>query len=173
VQVDYSLPLSELGPRLVELCQQAAPKREETVMSYPSDHESELVRQDIAELEAGQKTNQPTFMVCPECGGSLWELRDGAFKKFQCRVGHRYSLQAALAEHRQQVERVLWVALRTLEEHASLTREVAHMSRQNGEGSTAEQFEREAQNIQTKSNQIKEMISGVEPQPRQPIKPSP
>jgi two-component system, chemotaxis family, protein-glutamate methylesterase/glutaminase len=127
VQVDYSLPLSELGPMLVKLCQKFAPQKGETVMSYPSDHESELVRQDIAALEAGQKSNQPIFMVCPECGGSLWELRDGAFKKFQCRVGHRYSLQAALAEQRQQVERVLWVAVRTLEEQASLSREVANL----------------------------------------------
>jgi two-component system chemotaxis response regulator CheB len=137
-------------------------------MSYPSDHDPESVRQDIAALEAGQKSNQPTFMVCPECGGLLWELRDGAFKKFQCRVGHRYSLQAALAEHRQQVERVLWVAVRTLEEQASLSREVANLSRQNGKGSGAEGFDREAQDIQSKANQIRQMISGAEPQVGQP-----
>jgi two-component system chemotaxis response regulator CheB len=84
------------------------------------------------------------------------------------RVGHRYSLQAALVEHRQQVERVLWIAVRTLEEQASLSREVANLSPRIGEGAAAEQAEREARDSQGKADRIREMISGAEPQASQP-----
>jgi two-component system, chemotaxis family, protein-glutamate methylesterase/glutaminase len=53
VQIDYALPLSELGPTLVRLCQNSTLKKGKTVMSHSTDHESELVRQDITALEAG------------------------------------------------------------------------------------------------------------------------
>jgi two-component system chemotaxis response regulator CheB len=33
-------------------------------------------------------------LTCPECGGALWEIRDGQLLRYECHVGHAYSEQA-------------------------------------------------------------------------------
>ncbi len=66
--------------------------------------------------------------VCPECQGPLWEMRDGKLVRYQCQVGHRYSLENLLAAHSEELEAALWIALRTLEERVTLQRRLAEQS---------------------------------------------
>jgi two-component system, chemotaxis family, protein-glutamate methylesterase/glutaminase len=42
--------------------------------------------------------SRPSTYTCPECHGSLWEVHDGEILRFQCRVGHRYSVNTLVAE---------------------------------------------------------------------------
>ena len=49
--------------------------------------------------------------TCPECGGALWELRDGELVRYRCRVGHAYSEDAMVEAQADAVEAALWAAL--------------------------------------------------------------
>jgi two-component system, chemotaxis family, protein-glutamate methylesterase/glutaminase len=64
-------------------------------------------------------------LTCPECGGVLWEFREGDLVRFRCRVGHAYSVESMLAEQSKAVEAALWSSLRVLEERASLAKRLA------------------------------------------------
>jgi two-component system chemotaxis response regulator CheB len=67
----------------------------------------------------------PSPFTCPECSGSLWEVRDGNAVRYTCRVGHSYSEDAMIVEQGSAVEAALWAALEALEERAEFLRRVA------------------------------------------------
>lgn len=79
--------------------------------------------------------------VCPECHGPLWEIRDGKIMRYQCLVGHRYSLASLLAAHAEELETALWIALRVLEERITMQRRLAEQSQANGRKGGGQMFQ--------------------------------
>jgi two-component system chemotaxis response regulator CheB len=67
----------------------------------------------------------PSPFTCPECSGSLWEIRDGQSIRYTCRVGHSYSGDAMIVEQGNAVEAALWAALEALEERAEFLQRMA------------------------------------------------
>ena len=62
----------------------------------------------------------PSTFTCPECHGTLWELRDGELFRYRCHVGHAYTGETLSAAQDAELEAALWTALRTFEEHVTL-----------------------------------------------------
>ena len=67
--------------------------------------------------------------VCPDCGGTLFALGENEVMRFRCRVGHAYSPEGLHAEQNRNLEESLWTAVRSLEEHADLSRRLAAWAR--------------------------------------------
>jgi two-component system chemotaxis response regulator CheB len=63
--------------------------------------------------------------TCPECNGTLWEVREGNLVKLRCRVGHSYTEASYAAAKSEALEAALWTALQTLEEKADFARRLA------------------------------------------------
>ena len=76
------------------------------------------------------KPGTPSVFGCPECGGVLWEMKEGAMLRYRCRVGHAYTAESLLAEQSQHLEAALWAALRGLEEKAALVHRLAERARE-------------------------------------------
>jgi two-component system chemotaxis response regulator CheB len=66
-----------------------------------------------------------SHLTCPECRGPLTKERQGTIVEYRCRVGHLYSPLAMAQEHRDTVERSLWMSVLALEEAAEITEELA------------------------------------------------
>jgi two-component system, chemotaxis family, protein-glutamate methylesterase/glutaminase len=64
----------------------------------------------------------PSGYTCPDCNGSLMYLND---RGFRCRVGHAWSVEALLEARDDEIEEALWIALRSLQEKAKLSRRMA------------------------------------------------
>lgn len=60
--------------------------------------------------------------TCPDCNGSLIALAENSYR---CRVGHAWTTEALLQARDQEIEGALWVALRSLQEKANLSRKMA------------------------------------------------
>ena len=60
--------------------------------------------------------------TCPDCSGSLMTLSEG---NYRCWVGHAWSADALLDARDDEVDGALWVALRSLQEKAKLSRKLA------------------------------------------------
>jgi two-component system chemotaxis response regulator CheB len=157
IEADYVVPAARLAPLLLELTQETI-ETGVTSMGEPADKHSQQVKQDIAAIEAGEKANALTMMVCPDCSGPLWEFREGEFKHFQCRVGHKFSPESILASHAETLERALWVAVRTLDERSSLTREMANVARHTASETVIQRFEREAEEAARNAEIIRRML---------------
>ncbi len=86
-------------------------------------HQANKLRKQRPTVDTSQpNAGPPVPVVCPECQGPLWEFRDGKLMRYQCLVGHRYSLQSLLEAQRDELEAALWFALRALEERINLQR---------------------------------------------------
>ncbi len=82
---------------------------------------------ELAEIGAtdDKQPGNASGLTCPECHGSIWELRDGDSVRFECRVGHAYGADAFVEHQGERVEAALWTAVNTLEERASTFRRLA------------------------------------------------
>jgi two-component system, chemotaxis family, protein-glutamate methylesterase/glutaminase len=78
----------------------------------------------VQQLE-GTTKGVPVDVVCPICEGVLTEAQPGVFQHFRCHVGHAFSLSSLVREQTEEMERVLWAAIRALEESAALSRRIS------------------------------------------------
>ena len=76
----------------------------------------------------------PSGYICPDCKGSLTAVSDG---NFRCRVGHAWTADALLHARDREVEGALWIAVRSLQEKAKLSRRLAERV---GSGVTADRY---------------------------------
>lgn len=116
VQPDYCVPLVEIGQLLNRLTQGEVKAMAAGAYSGNGDD---------AKMEKHQSS---TALTCPECSGTLWEVNENGEIRFDCRVGHSYSLAAISEAEDENVERSLWVALRALEESAALEQRLADIA---------------------------------------------
>ena len=62
---------------------------------------------------------RPSGFTCPDCHGSLVSVGDASYR---CRIGHAWTPEALFRARDSETENALWIALRTLEEKAKLSR---------------------------------------------------
>jgi hypothetical protein len=75
-----------------------------------------------AALQAGVIHVGVLGYTCPDCNGSLMTVSEG---NYRCRVGHAWTADALLDARDDEVDGALWVALRSLQEKARLSRKLA------------------------------------------------
>ena len=117
---DYCASAAEIAAFIDQVTRQPV----ETLVSDRMDGETEQQRPPTDDLaDSGvvdeKRAGTASGLTCPECHGSIWELRDGDTVRFECRVGHAYGVDAFVAEQGARVEAALWTAINTLEERAS------------------------------------------------------
>ncbi|HKN68757.1 MAG TPA: chemotaxis protein CheB [Gemmatimonadaceae bacterium] len=132
VAVDHVVKLDRLAALLGELTTQP-PTEEQNVAFDDAEKDVEYSEIDLGRIE--NPTDHPGVLApfgCPDCGGTLWELREGELVRFRCRVGHAWTSDALLARQTETLDAALWTALRALEESASLNEQLADRARRRG-----------------------------------------
>jgi two-component system chemotaxis response regulator CheB len=128
VKPDHILPLAKIPPLLARLAVAKIKFRNIKCprMRFFMDTCSE--RPDLMQRKVGA----PSSVICPECGGPLWELRDGRVTKFRCLVGHSFSPESLLDGEREELERALWTSIKILEERSTLLKKLAVEAHESG-----------------------------------------
>jgi two-component system chemotaxis response regulator CheB len=159
VPVDHVALAAELGALLDRLVRLPAPEAPDT---SPDDRtelaEPEAAVAGTAALRSGHPPGEPSPVVCPECGGVLWETRNAGVLHFRCHVGHAYSAETLLASQSDALESALWRAVRALEEKAELSRRLADRSRERGMHRASAQFDSAARSAEQGSGMIRESL---------------
>jgi two-component system chemotaxis response regulator CheB len=124
VEVNYCEPLDRLGPLLVRLVKSTTRKtgnhRPTTIMNLEGRSAMmEDTNEDIKKMGA------PSQYVCPECGGTLFKIKEGRIVRYRCRVGHAYGEESLIEEQSETAEAALWEAMRALREKSDLLRDRA------------------------------------------------
>jgi len=155
VPVDYVVPADQMPAVLVELTKgEAGPKE-----LIPMDAEDAVNGDDEVIADRQTQPGTPSTMTCPECHGTLWESREGALVHFRCRVGHAYTAESLLAHQADQLEAALWTALRSLEEHAALSRRLAERATARGHSHSASAFTEQAMDAEHHASTIRNVLS--------------
>src|SRR5262249_8202583 len=119
-------------------------------------------------LHKPDRPGEPAGFACPDCGGTLFELRDGELIRFRCRVGHAWSPDSLLAEQSESLETALWTALRALEERAALARTLYKRGEERGQARAAETFRRQAEDAESHAEVIRKVLLRNNPPPTEP-----
>ena len=156
--IDHIVPLRDIPVLLTALIEEDAAELEAMEDdAYLAPLEPDLGQMPLA-VKADDRPGHPSVFTCPECHGTLWEVDDGGVLRFRCRVGHVYSTDSMLSAQTDEVDRALWVALRTLEERAALSQKLAERGRDRGQHWVDQAFTARAQETELEAAQIRELL---------------
>ena len=168
-EVDHVAFLDEMGPLIGRLT--AEPAR---AVQPPSELVSEVasaffIEQPVGAVEEGGPNGTlPAPLACPACGGGLMPT-NGADRsrvpRYRCHVGHTFSARSLLAAIGDDVERALWVALRSLEERIALLEVLAREQDERDRQLTGRRYRERAHELRASVKTIRDLLqSGVNSQ---------
>ncbi|OBH18387.1 chemotaxis protein CheB [Mycolicibacter terrae] len=120
--VDHQVPAHEVGALLEKLADR---KFEEDEMEPDTSMELEnriAMAGRFATDFNSDDLGPPSGYVCPDCSGALVTVSSG---NYRCHVGHAWTADALLQARDDEVSNALWIALRSLQEKAKLSRRLA------------------------------------------------
>ncbi|BAY96258.1 CheB methylesterase [Tolypothrix tenuis PCC 7101] len=156
--IDYILPLSEIPSTLAKLANTPKEEEPEKPVTREMELESEMANFDIEELESDAIPGNPSPFTCPDCGGSLWEIEDGKLLRFRCHVGHAFSAKTLLTKQSDKLEDALWIAVRALQEKATLADRMASRMRDRNLSLAAKRLQQQSEDAQQQSEIIQEVL---------------
>jgi two-component system chemotaxis response regulator CheB len=160
VEVDHVLPVAAMGLKLADLATAPAPVRTPVPAAMAAEADIELGgRTANTVLELGR----PSPNSCPECHGSLVEIRNGPIVRYRCHTGHAYSMGTLLAETETEIEKALWKAVRALDERAFLLRSMERRSRERGDPALADRFAADAAADEVSARRMRDLAIGASP----------
>jgi two-component system, chemotaxis family, protein-glutamate methylesterase/glutaminase len=104
--------------------------------------------------------DERTMYTCPDCGGVMSQV-GGDPITLQCHVGHAWSGDGLLEQQSLEVERAMWVALRTLQERDDLLARMEAHAHDRNLAMSAERFAEERREMGTRAQQLRRAL-GVE-----------
>jgi two-component system, chemotaxis family, protein-glutamate methylesterase/glutaminase len=123
------------------------------------EYESKIAGLDPSTVESGAPPGELSSFSCPECAGPLYELRDGQFLRFRCRVGHAYTADSGMDAKADVLENALYMALNTLEENAEIAERLAARLRGLQLLHAAERFEKRAKEARKRAVVIRRVLT--------------
>lgn len=158
VDVDYCVPIIEMGALLAHLVNKAIPVQEMNPVSKKMDIEVGIAREDNG-LDMGiMKLGEFSPYTCPECHGVLLQLKEGSLIRFRCHTGHAYSLNTLLAEVTQSIEESLWDGIRTIEASEMLMIHTAKHLREMNEHEAADLLLQKAEDAKRRANLVRQAV---------------
>lgn len=106
----------------------------------------------------GGETGELSALTCPECHGSMREIRDGGSVRYRCHTGHAYSLESLAHSQDHEVERALVSALRALEERARMLQRMSRDTMSGGRDRIAARFAGQAREYDEQAALIRKTL---------------
>jgi two-component system chemotaxis response regulator CheB len=127
VPVDYCLPLADIAPLLTRLTATTVHGRPVVTDDSvdPLDIEVRIAGGESARDAGLEALGPPSGFACPECHGVLLELREENRQRYRCHTGHAYSAASLRAALDEEIDRALWIGIRTFDEASRILK---HMS---------------------------------------------
>jgi len=121
VSVDYSRPAREIGPLLAELVSRETPRQivPEADMRKQLEIEVDIAKGSHRSIAVTQ-LGEPSMLTCPECHGTLLQIRGEKPWRFRCHTGHAFSSDSLLSELTDVTEQAIWNAVRSIQESSML-----------------------------------------------------
>jgi two-component system, chemotaxis family, protein-glutamate methylesterase/glutaminase len=96
--------------------------------------EALIAAQEIPRIEQWSPSGTISPIICPECHGTMQEIRDGEMVRYRCHTGHAFTLEVLGAAQADAWERALYTAYGLQQERAILLRRTADRARRQGSG---------------------------------------
>ena len=166
VDVDYCAGLQQIAIILQEKAKNGIDK--EHPIPEPIKREAEIAERiaigiDLMESLDGERS----AYSCPDCGGALWQIKDGDVIRYRCYTGHMYTSDELLEQKRKELENTFWVAMRIMEERRNLLNRMAEEEESKGWIKSSGNKQKRAEELEMHINRLKQMLfnSTDDPEP--------
>ncbi|HUR87674.1 MAG TPA: chemotaxis protein CheB [Ramlibacter sp.] len=161
VDVDLCLPLAEIVPAVQRII---AGGPRQAVPDAPIDalNHEQLVHDGSQPMENLAAIADPSMLTCPDCGGGLWEIKDGKPLRYRCHTGHAFTAQTLAHAQTETAEFAMWAGVRALHEKEVLLRRLARVAHSHGDHAQAEAGERQADDTRAQAADLVKMIERKE-----------
>lgn len=164
VDVDQVVGLSEIGPALLKLVctdvQQSAKGWQDAVFSKPTwiDIENRISAED-SDMDDMEQIGKRSSLTCPECNGSLWEIKALGPTRYRCHTGHAFTAKVLAGLQGEAVEDALWGAIRALHEQERFFSKLAEKELQFGHQESAAEYQATATKASAHSQALRDVIA--------------
>jgi two-component system chemotaxis response regulator CheB len=156
VPADHCVPLAEIAPLLHRLVGTRSPPAQkpvpEHVVREVAINRGEATVENLAAIAA------PSSLTCPDCGGSLWEVKDAKPLRYRCHTGHAYSVVSLGRAQQEGAELALRNGVRALRERELLLRRVAAIAESTGDAQQAAAGRAQADRLQAQIRNLVDMV---------------
>jgi two-component system chemotaxis response regulator CheB len=140
--VDHQVAAIEVGGLLKQLADRELEEHEmERDARMELENRIAMARRFSTDFDT-EKLGPPSGYTCPDCNGSLISVSEG---NYRCQVGHAWTADALLRARDDEIESALWIAMRSLQEKAKLSRRLAEQVTPGILGERYESIAREAE----------------------------
>jgi hypothetical protein len=109
-------------------------------------------------LETGALSGPPSPFTCPDCGGTLWEFRNGDLIRYRCHVGHGFTEESLALNQNDTVEDALWSALRAIEESIELRKRMTDRARMRNLTAVIPSLERDITEYESRADVLRALV---------------
>ena len=153
VDVDYCLPVFQIAAVLARL----ADGKATNITDLPNGGNHMPDQIDTVSEAPGKQIP----LNCPECGGPIYEVKEGNLSRFQCFVGHAFSPESLSEQHTDALERALWIAMRTLKERTVLHKKLLDRKRNKGEEELIKRLEESIDTAEGDLKLLREILDRI------------
>jgi len=140
VAIDHCLPLALLPPLLTSLVSMPVPPGAAFIDERPA-HEQDLSLRRGDVMNHLHAIGSQSSFACPDCHGTLWEVRDSRPKRYRCHTGHAFTARTLQETMATASDEATWSALRSLQERELLLQDMILAHRAEGDEVSAARLE--------------------------------
>lgn len=96
--------------------------------------------------------------TCPECSGTLSEIKDGQMIRYRCHTGHSFTSMSLLSAISENIEHNLWKTVRGIEECITLLKSTGDYYASINQPKIAGQYFKKAREIEAKGNHVMQAL---------------
>jgi two-component system, chemotaxis family, protein-glutamate methylesterase/glutaminase len=160
VEVDYNLPVAEIGPLLGQLVLEQPGLTPADVMEDRKrmSTELEIAAEDGAFQRGVMEIGTLTPFTCPECKGALVRIPEGEMSRFRCHTGHAYTDNALWEAVMQTTGEMLWQVIRSFEEAVMLWKHMGQHLEDAGSPERARRFFEKSRELERRSKTFHDSV---------------
>ncbi len=157
MEVDHCISLSQMGDVIFNITQTTPEEK-------PAPHdviiESEIAERVVVDFESVKQLGEKSIFACPDCGGGLWNIKNGSgnVSRYRCHIGHSYSEKDLEVKQSEIMESTLWVALRIMEERKTLLKKMEGDNAKKGFSNFAKGYAQKGEALQLHIDNLKEVL---------------
>jgi two-component system, chemotaxis family, protein-glutamate methylesterase/glutaminase len=125
-------------------------------------YEVEIARNGHSVMNNLDGLGRRSALVCPDCGGVMWEIDEGEVVRYRCHVGHTYTAEVMSLALDESLRRALATAKRVLEDRLALARKLYKQASDGGHRLLAQTWAEKAREVEGEMAVIRSSIRRLE-----------
>jgi two-component system chemotaxis response regulator CheB len=161
VSVDFCGSIDAIARELVRLVTAMRSQSPQEPASPPEQVAREVyINLGEGLMEHVNAIGSPSTLSCPDCGGTLWEIKDDSLLRYRCHTGHAFSGRSLEHTQVESAESSLRASVRALREREYLLRRLAQVARTQGDLTQALAGEGQADLLFEQSERLLRLVEG-------------